>query len=255
MRLNVLSLNFPQDLKGRSKYAQCPALPRNEVLSISSLKVLEKLLNRPSNLVDCIKKALRFLTVNLQPITMRELWKYTHLDLYSNLDGRDEIAPDAEVEIFRGALGSLVATYAINRCFIERLDGGDQLIKQTDTYVEVCHSSPRQMLLKEGGFYDAQQLLEVFSCENSVAHRSAALACLRIARSSFKWPICYSYYALKEYEPDLVQYAWDYWFSHLLAANYLEDETARGLVSRFWDELLDNMIVFLGSILTLSDQS
>ena len=251
MRLNVFSLNFLQDLKGRSKYTQCPALPRNEVLSISSLKVFEKLLNRPSNLVDRIKEALRFLAVNLQPITMRELWKYTHLDLYSNLDGRDEIAPDAEVDIFRGALGSLVATYAINRRFIGRLDGGDQLIRQTDTYVELCHSSLRQMLLKEGGFYvtgDAQKLLEVFSCDSSIAHRNAALACLRIARSSFKWPICYSYYALKGYEPDMVQYAWDYWFSHLLAANCLEDETARGIVSRFWDELLDNTIVFLGSI-------
>ena len=213
--------------------------------------MFEKLLDRPPNLINLIREALRFLAVNLQPITIRELCKYAHIALCFDVHDQSIAVSEAEIDVFREALGSLVATHTMHRRFIEKSSPGEQTEEREVVIVDLCHSSLRQLLLKQGQFKVddyGKQLLEAFACEGSLVHRSATMVCLRIAQSSFRWPICYSYYALDAQEPDLIQYAWNYWFSHLLAAKCFEDEAVRGLVLQFWDQLLNEMILFLGSM-------
>ena len=217
------------------------------------MKVFERLLDRPQIILSRVREALKFLSVNLSPVTLHELFQYVCVRLAPQdaledvLLGKSHITNTA-VKGFREALGSLVMTHTISSRFTASTTPSHETERQE--VVELCHSSLRQLILSEFDIFadHDRALIQTFTTTKQRAHRDAAIICLQIATRSFGSLVCYSYYTIKTHEPPLVYYAYEFWFSHLKASESTDEEIVGRHVRQLRNQLLQDSAKLLGSM-------
>ena len=199
-----------------------------------------------------VRKALIFLSINLSPVTLDGLLEFVQIQVEpaNTPEGSSLEAEEAMTIATKGlreSLGSLVVTHPISSRFVASTMPGNSVGRDI-LLVELCHSSLRQLILRESVPTLAFPIIRTFTSTKYLAHRDAAIVCLRVANRSFQSLVCYSYYAVKPYEPPLVHYAYQFWFSHLVASNYTDADAMIVHVEEFRKNLIQDSAALLGSI-------
>ena len=212
-------------------------------------------MDRPQIVLSRVREALKFLSVNLGPVTLHELFQYVCTRLapetaLETLPLEDNHITDVAVKSFRETLGSLVVTHPTSSRFVASTTPGRDLQRREAVLVELCHSSLRQLLLSETEMFATRDgaLIKTFASTKELVHREAAIVCLQIAIRSFGSLVCYSYYSIKTHEPPLVHYGYEFWFSHLVASDGVEEKIVLELVRQLQERLLKDSATLLGSM-------
>ncbi|KAL8789666.1 MAG: hypothetical protein Q9195_006719 [Heterodermia aff. obscurata] len=203
-----------------------------------------------------VRAALIFLSVNLSAVTLQDLLEFVQnriesADLMEGSYIEEDEARELAVESLREYLGSLVTVYPVSSRFVASASLGQETVHRDILLVELCHSSLRQLILKETeppfGSHD-EELIRSFTSTTGLAHKDAAIVCLRIATRSFQSLVCCSYYSMKAHEPPLVHYAYQFWFSHLVASNDADMDDVLVHAQEFRKRLIRDSAALIGSI-------
>ena len=203
-----------------------------------------------------IRAALVFLSVNLNTVTLQDLHEYVQAcvepaDIRKGSNVDDDEATELAVKSLRESLGSLVVVHPASSRLVAPAELGQKTLRHDTLLVELCHSSLRQLILKEAeptfGSHD-EQLIRPFTSTIGLAHKDAAIVCLQVATRSFKSLVCFSYYSIKAHEPPMVHYAYQYWFSHLVASDFADADDVHTYVQEFRRSLIQDSARLIGSI-------
>ena len=203
-----------------------------------------------------VRAALVFLSVSHSAVTLQDLLEVVQnrvepADILQGSYVEEDEAREAAVKSLRESLGSLVVVYPVSSRFVASASLGQETVQRDNLLVELCHSSLRQLILREVepplGSRD-EELIRSFTSTAGLAHKDAAIVCLRVATRSFQPLVCCSYYSIKAHEPALVHYAYQYWFSHLVASDDADVDDMLAHAQEFRKRLIQDSAALIGSI-------